>query len=209
MRIALKIFLVLVSIGLGLISCALVINILISFGKRPFVVYNPGPRGVQCLLLLLIIIAYSVLLFLLYRNKKNSKLVKTALSSFLISFIVTPFIITYSGDIHDFFVTPTHRTQMSIQKEIQKIIQENDLPYTLDSKESEKRTKYAVIHTVILLIKNNNSKILQKEVEIIIKNSPNTNLSFVFKDQNQKEFVTVFLNKDKSNVRCNPIEFCK
>ncbi|GAV10135.1 hypothetical protein [Paenibacillus sp. NAIST15-1] len=206
MRIALAIFSVLVSIGLGPISCALVINILISFGKRPFVVYNPGPRGVQCFLLLIIISAYSVYLFLLNRNKKNYYLVMTALCSFLFSFIVTPVIITYSGDIHDFFVTPTHRTQMSIQNEIQKIIQENDLPYTLGSRESEKQTTDGVI--VIILRKNNSDKIQQKEVELIINNSPRRKLFFVFYDQNQNESVSVARDKDEI-FDCNPIEFCK
>ena len=209
MRIALKIFLVLVSIGLGLISCALGLNILMSFGEPEFIVYDPGPRGVQCFLLLIIIIAYSVLLFLLNRNKKNSKLVMTALSSFLISFIATPLIIIYSVDIRDFFMTPSHRTQMSIQKEIQKIIQENDLPYKLDSKESEKRTKYEVIHTVIILRKKTVDRIQQKEVDLVINNSPRTKLSFVFYDKNQQELVTVVLNKDRSIVNCDPIEFCK
>ncbi|MCM3290246.1 hypothetical protein M3661_08905 [Paenibacillus sp. MER 180] len=208
MRIALAIFSVLVSIGLGSISFALVINILISFEKPAgFKVYDPGPRGVQCFLLLIIIIAYSVYLFLLNRNKKNYYLVMAALCSFLFSFIVTPFIITYSADIHDFFVKPTHRTQMSIQKEIQKIILENDVPYTLDSKESEKQTTDDVI--VIILRKNNSDKIQQKEVELIIKNSLPRKLIFIFYDRDQKESVSVILNKDKSDVRCDPIEFCK
>lgn len=205
MRIALAIFSVLVSIGLGPISFALVMNILISFEKPSFV-YNPGPRGVQCFLLLIIISVYSVYLFLLNRNKKNYYLVMTALCSFLFSFIVTPVFVTYSADIHDFFVKPTHRTQMSIQNEIQKIILENDLPYTLDSKESEKQTTDDVI--VIILRKNNSDKIQQKEVELIINNTPRRKLYFVFYDQNKKENVSVARDKDEI-FDCNPIEFCK
>lgn len=207
MRIALKILLVLVSIGLGLISCALGLNILISFGEPKY--YNPGPRGIQIFLLSMIIIGYSILLFLLYRNKKNSELAMIALLTFILSIIVTPVIIVYSSDIHDFFMTPSHRTQMSIQREIRKIIQENDLPYTLDSKESEKETKYEVIRTVIILQKTTGDRIQEKEVDLLIKNSPSTNLRLIFYERNQQENVSVVLSKDRSIVDCDPIDFCK
>lgn len=93
-----------VSIGLGSICCALALNILMSFGEPDFIVYDPGPTGVQCFLLLVIITAYSVLLFLLYRNKQNYVLVMTALSAFLLSFVATPVIIVYSVDISNFFM---------------------------------------------------------------------------------------------------------
>ncbi|WII38708.1 hypothetical protein [Paenibacillus thiaminolyticus] len=209
MRMALKIFLVLISIGLGVISCGLGLNILMSFGQPGFKVYDPGPRGKQILLLSMIIIAYSILLFLVYRNKKNSETAMIALFTFIISIIVTPVIIVYSVDIHDFFMTPSHRTQMSIQGEIQKIIQENNLPYTLDSKESEKQTKHEVIRTVILLRKITGDAIQEKEVDLLIKNSPSTNLRLVLYERNQQEHVTVVLNKDRSIYYCEPIEFCK
>lgn len=106
-------------------------------------------------------------------------------------------------------MTPSHRTQMSIQREIQKIIQENDLPYTLDSKESEKQTKHEVIRTVILLRKITGDAIQEKEVDLLIKNSPSTNLRLVLYERNQQEHVTVVLNKDRSIYYCEPIEFCK
>ncbi|MFD3269718.1 hypothetical protein ACE3MS_06110 [Paenibacillus dendritiformis] len=145
MRMALKILLVLVSIGLGVISCGLGVGILMTLGEPGFIVFDSGLRGKQIFLLSMIIIAYSILLFLLYRNKKNSELAMIALYTFIISIIVTPVIIIYSADISRFFRTPpSHKTQMSLQKEIQKIIQENDLPYTLDSKESEKKQKMSI-----------------------------------------------------------------
>lgn len=209
MRIALKILLVLVSIGLGVISCGLGVSILMTLGEPGFIVFDSGSRGIQIFLLSMIIIGYSILLFLLYRNKKNSELAMIALYTFILSIIVTPVIIIYSSDIHDFFMTPSHRTQMSIQREIQKIIQENDLPYTLDSKESEKQTKYEVIRTVILLRKITGDTIQEKEVDLLIKNSPSTNLRLVLYERNQQEHVTVVLNKDGSIYYCEPIEFCK
>ncbi|MGG4394348.1 hypothetical protein ABEX25_08610 [Paenibacillus thiaminolyticus] len=210
MRMALKIVLVLVSIGLGVISCALGLNILMSFGQPGFKVYDPGPRGKQIFLLSMIIIAYSILLFLVYRNKKNSEIAMIALFTFIISIIVTPVIIIYSADISRFFRTPpSHKTQMSIQKEIQKIIQENDLPYILDSKESEKQTKNEYTRTVILLRKKTGDKIQQKEVDLVVKNSPSSKLRLTFYDKNQQEDVTVILGKDGGIYYCDPIEFCK
>ncbi|MFL1674907.1 hypothetical protein ABEV00_13360 [Paenibacillus thiaminolyticus] len=209
MRIALKILLVLVSIGLGVISCGLGVSILMTLGEPGFIVFDSGSRGIQIFLLSMIIIGYSILLFLLYRNKKNSELAMIALYTFILSIIVTPVIIIYSSDIHDFFMTPSHRTQMSIQREIQKIIQENDLPYTLDSKESKKQTKHEVIRTVILLRKITGDTIQEKEVDLLIKNSPSTNLRLVLYERNQQEHVTVVLNKDGSIYYCEPIEFCK
>ncbi|MCM3338985.1 hypothetical protein M3650_10155 [Paenibacillus sp. MER TA 81-3] len=207
MRIALKILLVLVSIGLGVISCALGLNILISFGGPKY--YNPGPRGIQIFLLSMIIIGYSILLFLLYRNKKNSELAMIALLTFILSIIVTPVISVYSADISRFFRSPpSYKTQMSLQKEIQKIIQENDLPYTLDSKESEKKTKNEYTRTVILLRKKTSDKIQQKEVDLVIKNSPSSALRLTFYDKNQQENVTVILDKDGDIVYCDPLEFC-
>ncbi|WP_374020591.1 hypothetical protein ABU162_13925 [Paenibacillus thiaminolyticus] len=182
MRMALKIVLVLVSIGLGVISCGLGVGVLMTLGESGFIVFDSGLRRKQ------------ILLFVLYR-KINSELAMTALFTFIISIIVTPVIIVYSSDIHDFFMTPSHRTQMSIQREIQKIIQENDLPYTLDSKESEKQTKHEVIRNVILLRKITGDTIQEKEVDLLIKNSPSTNLRLVLYERNQQEHVTVVLNK--------------
>ncbi|MDG0871978.1 hypothetical protein L5D93_05410 [Paenibacillus thiaminolyticus] len=208
MRMALKILLLLVSIGLGVISCGLGVGILMTLGEPGFIVFDSSLRGKQIFLLSIIIIAYSILLFVLYR-KINSELAMTALFTFIIAIIVTPVIIVYSSDIHDFFMTPSHRTQMSIQREIQKIIQENDLPYTLDSKESEKQTKHEVIRTVILLRKITGDAIQEKEVDLLIKNSPSTNLRLVLYERNQQEHVTVVLNKDRSIYYCEPIEFCK
>lgn len=149
-------------------------------------------------------------MFLLYRNKKNSELVMIAFFTFIISIIVTPVIIIYSADISRFFRTPpSHKTQMSLQKEIQKIIQENDLPYILDSKESEKQTKKEYTRTVILLRKKTGDKIQQKEVDLVLKNSPSSELRLTFYDKKKKENVTVVLNKDRSIVYCDPIEFCE
>ncbi|WP_147385226.1 hypothetical protein [Paenibacillus thiaminolyticus] len=134
----------------------------------------------------------------------------TALFTFIISIIVTPVIIVYSADISRFFRTPpSQKTQMSLQKEIQKIIQENALPYILDSKESENQTKMSIPGLLILLRKKTGDKIEQKEVDLVLKNSPSAKLRLTFYDKNQQEHVTVVLSKDRSIYYCDPIEFCK
>ncbi|OAB24962.1 hypothetical protein PMSD_28165 [Paenibacillus macquariensis subsp. defensor] len=198
----------LLSFGVGVTSCSLSINIMAGLEDPEFIVWDPGPGGVLTFYLSIIIIGYSVLMFIL-NKKNNQRLVMIALYTFLLSLVLTPLYIIYSVDVSNYFKTPSHKTQTAIRKEIQRIIEENDLPYIIDSKESESRTKYEVIRTVILLKKETEGKIQQNEVGLVLRNRLNAELSLVFYDKNQQEYVSVVLNKDKRIVDCNPMEFCK
>lgn len=200
--------LLLLSFVFGVTTCCLLLSILAGLEDPDFIVWNPGPRGVLIFYLSIIIVGYSALIFILHKIN-NQMLVATAVCTFVLSILITPLFIRYSVDISNYFKTPSHKTQTAIREEIQRIIEENDLPYIIDSKESEKQTKYEANRTVIILIKEIEGRIQQKEVGLVLMDRPSAELSLLFFDKDLLESVSVDINKDKSIVHCNPIEFCK
>lgn len=111
-----------------------------------------------------------------------------ALLACMSSFLLSPIYCIYSGDIHHFirsFKVPSHRSQELVREEVRRIIEDNNLPYVIDSKESEERTKIAVTRHMVQLKKEVQGIVEPMEVGLVLKS------------------VSSF-----PNVACDPKEYC-
>ncbi|MNC30983.1 hypothetical protein D3C75_792860 [compost metagenome] len=105
---------------------------------------------------------------------------------------------------------PSHKSQELVREEVRRIIEDNDLPYIIDSKESEEQTKEEVTRHVVLLKKEVKGIVEPMEVELVLKSVsslPNVNLRLVFYDMNKQEPVIVLINIEKE-IACSPKEYC-
>ncbi|MNW48079.1 hypothetical protein D3C74_254280 [compost metagenome] len=151
---------------------------------------------------------------MIYRKTRNKRLIGVPLLAFMSSLFLSPIYSIYSVDIKHYFESfkvPSHKSQELVREEVRRIIEDNDLPYVIDSKESEEWTKNEPKRYVILLKKEVQGNIEPIEVELVLKfisSLPNVEIKLVFYDLNKKENVSIIINKDKEIISCSPKEYC-
>ncbi|MNW57604.1 hypothetical protein D3C74_354220 [compost metagenome] len=200
----------------GILGFCLFFNVLAGIDNRGsgFSVYKPTPLGSTLFYLIILIFGFSLLSIKIYKKTRNRRLIEIALLACLSSFFLTPIYSIYSVDIHNFirsFKVPSHQSQELVREGVRQIIESNDLPYVIDSKESEERTKEEPQRYVVLLKKEVQGRIEPMEVELVLKSIsslPNVELKLVFHNLNEKENVSIILNKDKEIKSCSPKEYC-
>ncbi|MBP1904776.1 hypothetical protein J2Z32_001400 [Paenibacillus turicensis] len=187
----------------GVYFCALLIFILIGLpgGDIPF-----GFSWKSVIYICMLSLIYGISLRILY-IKVGHKIVKLSICIFIAGVVFGPAILTNSTNIINFFRTPSHHTQLELKNEIQKIISRNDLPYRIDSKESEERTKYEVIRTVILMVREQDGQIKKNEVKTLANEVKIPNIRLVLFDKSFKDSIDIIVDEDRS-IRCDPSEFC-
>lgn len=173
-------------------------------GVRVFI----GPPKSETLLKLVLIVLPLVVAVYVFNKKKQHVIKKTIIASFVASFVMSFILIPYQSAILDFFRTPSKHVQSEIQSQVQHIIDEQQLPYVIDQKESESWTDNEVIRTVVYLRKIKAGDIEKNEVKPFVNTTFEADVKLVFNDQLLVSYVTVFIDKGKE-VDCTNDSYCK
>lgn len=207
LRIILNIIASILSIGGGGVFSYFLLILLLSMEDGGFRVFIGPPKSETLLKLVLIVLPFVVAVYVL-NKKKQHVIKKTIIASFVASFVMSFILIPYQSAILDFFKTPSKHVQSEIQSQVQHIIDEQQLPYVIDQKESESWTDDEVIRTVVYLRKIKAGDIEKNEVKPFVNTTFETDVKLVFNDQLLVSYVTVFIDKGKE-VDCTNDSYCK
>lgn len=206
MRIILPIIASILSICGGGFFAYLILLLMLS-GDGGLIIFDVPPASQTLLYLVLTLLPFVISVYIL--KKKEQRLIKTTiLVSFIASFMMSFILIPNQSAILDYFRTPSKHVQMEIRGQVQQVIDRNQLPFVIDQKVSERRTKDEAIRTVVYMNMTQDGELHKKEVKPFVSITFETDVRIIIKDKADVNHVSIVFDRDKK-VICSNESYCK
>lgn len=202
----------------GALVFFLLFNVLVALEQRSggFKVLIPAPLDRTLPLLIILIVAITLLTIRTFKRTQNKRLLKDGLIALIGSFILSFILSMYSADIlRDIESLRTSKAPSSPSQELvrgglRQIMEDNNLPYSIDYQDSKNRTLEGGRHVVILIKELEKADIAISEVEAVLGSVsilPKEEIKLLFYNFDKEEIVTIMISKDR-DISCSPSDYC-
>lgn len=206
LRIILPIIASILSIGGGWLFAYLILLLMLS-GDDGLIIFDVPPASHTLLYLVLTLLPFVVAVYVL-NKKEKSGIIGTIIVSFIASVVMYFIVVPNQSAILDFFRTPSKHVQSEIQSQVQHIIDEQQLPFVIDQKESESWTDDEVIRTVVYMRKIQEGDIEKNEVKPFVNTTFETDVKLTFWGRSEDNYVTVVIDRGKE-IDCTNESYCR
>ncbi|MGP0587079.1 hypothetical protein [Paenibacillus timonensis] len=187
-----------------LVSCLFGGTCSLMIGGIIFSRYQEGTVIPRVIILIVIVIVYYY--FLRWRHEKvNTDMVLLNITLFVIFLFISPFLMT---SLNKLVSLPFPSQINNTVEEITTILEQKQLPFEIDIKESKKQTYKYGVRVTIILVKTQQGELLKSEIDTLLRSLPAEELHITFYSRNRETFLGIVINKEKSIVGCSPYEMC-
>ncbi|OMD48439.1 hypothetical protein BSK56_11745 [Paenibacillus borealis] len=165
---------------------------------------------IPSLILLAIVLCY--LLFIIHSIKNNNQ--NLMIICFIISivfFLVAPLVLGWISNVDDYFHKVSIESNDKFINKIQADINNQHIPYLIDSQTSEERVKELKTYYVVVLVKQSEGAITKDEVEFFVdvaKSKKFKKVSLLFYDLSKANYIKIFVHYEKGITYCYPNDEC-
>ncbi len=166
--------------------------------------YQEGTVIPRVIILIVIVIVYYY--FLRWRHEKvNTDMVLLNITLFVLFLFISPFLMT---SLNKLVSLPFPSQINNTVEEITTILEQKQLPFEIDIKESKKQTYKYGVRVTIILVKTQQGELLKSEIDTLLRSLPTKELHITFYSRNRETFLGIVINKEKTIVGCSPYEMC-
>lgn len=187
-----------------LVSCLFGGTCSLMIGNIIFSRHQDGSVIPRVITLIVIVIAYYY--FLRWQHEKvKADMVLLNITLFVLFLFISPFLIT---SLNKLVSLPFPSQINNTVEEITAILEQKQLPFEIDIKESRKQTYENGVRVTIILVKTQQGELLKSEIFTLLRSLPTEELNITLYSRNREAFLGIVINNEKSILGCSPFEMC-